>query len=227
MTLLLLAFVAGALVWFSSSGDAGPGLPSRTAVPRPDERSARDVASARVELSQNKDLGAVIKAAEAGDVDALLSLAVRAGDNYCGSFRELPNECSSRDEKLESVFLNQPSLRPFPAKTMRDYLDKLFKKGGKATLAFATRDSRFPEGNGGEYYLMFETEDVVDLGGGYVANGLELKAKPGSKTPIQWFEIANKDTNPLEWIQAMDDKNGAKYHILITPRSLKDWQGLE
>lgn len=229
-TVAVLLFAGAALAFTMSrilASEEGPGLPLRTPAPRPDERSARDVSSARTELSRNKHLAAVIRAGENGDVEALLKLAVMAPDNYCAAGRELPEECDSRDQKVEAIYLNQPRLRPYPVKTLRDHLAKLFSEGGKPTLAFATRDSRLPEGDGGEYYLMFKTAEEVDFGGGYVANGLELKVRPGSDTPVQWFEIANKDTNPLEWIQAMDETEGAKYHILITPPSVKDWEGLQ
>jgi len=203
-----------------------PPLPLRSPAPRPDESAATDVAQARAQLSQNKDLAAVIQAAEAGDVEALLALATSGGDNYCGSYRELPPECSSRTEKLESVVTNAVSPGPIPVKTMREWLSDLIAQAGKPSLEFATRDSRTPAGVGGEYYLMFRTPGLANMWDGYLANGVGFKIKVGASKPIQWFVIAKSGVDSLNWIQSLDE-NGAKYHILITPPSTKGMAGID
>ena len=54
-----------------------------TRVPRPDNAAAMSVDDARRELTRNVDLAAVIKAAEAGDAGALMTLAKRTPSGVC------------------------------------------------------------------------------------------------------------------------------------------------
>lgn len=225
----LLLITASVLLGVSTltARERGPGLPPRKPVPRPEESSAKDVESARSELSRNKDLASVIQAAEAGDIDGLLGLAVSGGDDYCSLSRELPPECSSRDEKLDSVMLNQPRLRPIPVDTLKEWLSKLVREAGRPTLAFASRDSRTPQGEGGEYYLFFKAPAIATFPDGYSTNGIGIKVKVGAPKPIQWFELVSSQIDALEWIQVIDPENGAKYHILITPPSVKEMKGLD
>jgi len=204
-----------------------PPLPLRSPAPRPDESAATDVAQARAQLSQNKDLAAVIQAAEAGDIDALLRMARHGPDTYCALSRELPPECTSRDQKLETVYVNQPQLRDVPEITLREWIAKLTAEAGQLSLEFASRDGRTPQGSGGEYFLFFGAPGVAKFGG-YTSNALGIKVKPGTATPIQWFELVSSQIDPLEWIQALSPAgDGAKYHILITPRSTKGMAGID
>jgi hypothetical protein len=183
---------------------------------------------ARTELSKISDLRDVIEAAESGDIAKLRSLAVEGGDGYCATGRDLPPECNSRDEKLPSVMLNQPRLRPVPVRAFDELVTPLIKDGGGLILAFATRDSRTPEGDGGEYYFMFETREPVEIAEGFRSNGIELKVKVGAEKPIQWFEFAAEDVNPLAWLQSMGENNdGARHHILITPETVDGWRSQE
>ena len=94
-------------------------------------------------------------------------------------------------------------------------------------LAVATRDSRTPEGIGGEYYLIFQTERAVKIEDGYSSIGLEMKVRPGAARPIQWFEFAADDVDFLNWLQSLENDNGAKYHVLITPNSVGQMIGLQ
>jgi len=203
-----------------------PGTPPPP-VPRPDESRAMSVDAARAYLSQNADLAAVIQAVESKDLDAILALAMPGGDFYCmtGGRGGLPPGCSSLDDKLPSIQLNQPSMRPLWVELFKEWTEPLMTDAGEMRLAMATRDTRTPEGVGGDYYFVFQSERPVKINEGYEAIGLEMKVQPGAPQPIQWFEFAASDVDFLNWLQWLDPENGGRYHILIAPESLRNMVG--
>lgn len=229
----LFFLVAGSLVLGVTeiiADKEGPGLPPRPEVARPVEGTGKDVALARQELSKDATLGNVIRAVESKDIQATVELASPAGDGYCapiGRGGGLPEGCSSANEKIPSIYLNMLALRPYATAVLTKRLEKLFSEGGDIRLAFATRDSRTPSDKGGEYYFMFQTERAVLIEPGFSSIGLELKVVAGDSEPIQWFGYAADDINALEWLQSLDYPSGAKYHILITPETVENWDGME
>jgi len=228
-----ILFVGGAitlgttLLLASGNEQAKPAFPPpREKLARPDESHAMPVESARTELQKNADLAAVIDAAESGDIDALMSLAVSAGDDYCSRLRNLPSECKSRDDKIPTVYQDSGEIGPRPVETMRVWLSNLYR-GASATLEFASRDSRFREGNGGKYYLVFRFPAAFRFDDGLVIDALGLVVIPGSEHPIQWFAFGEPEGNGLKWVQVVGGNDGAKYQILIAPESVKDWPDIE
>ncbi|HWO73592.1 MAG TPA: hypothetical protein VNN21_08540 [Dehalococcoidia bacterium] len=229
---VLILLAAGSLVLGTTWGRAGnnqragPGLPPREKVPRPDESEAMPIEDARNELIGNASLRAVITAAEQGDVSTLLQLAVSAGDDFCSRYRSLPPECSSSSQRLPTVFQDIGELTPRPVETMKRWLTQ-FYAGGPSTLEFASRDSRLPAGDGGKYYLFFRVPQAVMLDGPPAVNGLGVAVVPGSNTPIQWFAFSNPDGNGLKWVQILGESDGARYQRLIGPETVKHWPDIE
>jgi len=234
------ALTIGAVILFAAGGfalgttwgragnnqQAGPGLPPREKVPRPDESEAMPLQDARNVLIRNASLRDVIVAAEEGDVSTLLELAVSAGDDFCSRYRSLPPECSSSSQRLPTVFQDIGELTPRPVETMKRWLTQ-FYAGGSSKLEFASRDSRLPAGDGGKYYLFFRVPQAVMLDGPPAVNGLGVVVVPGSNTPIQWFAFSNPEGNGLKWVQIIGESDGARYQRLIGPETVKDWPDIE
>jgi DNA-binding CsgD family transcriptional regulator len=192
----------------------------RSPVPRPDERLALSVDAAKQELSKNADLARVIAAAESGDVTALLNLGRRADDEYCRSFRALPPECITQEDKVSAVYLDIGTKRITRFGEMREWLGELYADN-PAKLTFACRDSRLAEGDGGKYYLLF-TASRAARAGGLEVGGLALVVTPGSPQPIEIFTFTNPGALGLQWVQLSADP---QFLVLITPESVKDWPG--
>jgi hypothetical protein len=239
--LTILFMVAGLFVIWTALSSAGPEeeegkIPQpppyerepAPKVPRPDESTAKSLNAAREELAANVDLDRTIKAVESKDVNTLIELA-RKTDEYCGIYREVPEGCTSRDQKLLSVFYNGGTVYPKPVILFSKWLEELLDSN--ASLSLATRDSRKSAGDGGEYYLVFRgaTEARVDDGskdGPKALQGLALVVSPGKEEPIESFTFLGPDANGLAWLQSLDPHNGAKYQLLLAPESVKDWPGM-
>ena len=194
-------------------------------VARPDQRFSTTVNAAKQSLSRNADLGAVLKAAESGDVSSLLALAQTG--NYCAqTLREPPPECKDTDDvpAVYQEIATGPTLRP--VETMASWIGQLLAEQ-PVKLEFASRDSRYGEGDGGRYYLVFRVSKAVDFSGrGGLRDGLGMVVKPGQPRPIQWFTFFGPENNGLSWVQVLGAEDGAKYQILIAPQSVKDWPGM-
>ena len=198
--------------------------PAPTAIPRPIEGQAKSLNAAKQDFLKEPGLSAVIKSAEAGDVDALLKLARRV-DNYCGQSRRLPSECSSREDDVDAVYIDSGEITPRALATMKRWLDALLSNGG-SSLDFVSRDSRFPEGKGGKYYLVFRAPELSAVGEGNRVNALRLVVFPGADQPIQWIGFMGAQGNGLQWIQDVDNSETAPYQILLAPASVKDWPAI-
>jgi hypothetical protein len=205
-----------------SQDDLKPAQP----YPRPDETSAMSLAAARLILADNESLKAVLEAIERADTRRFIELA-RKG-NYCGQSLRTPlPECAERDS-LEGVYNQQtpvvdPTLRPIGV--VEEWLSRLFAKG-PMHLSFVSRDWRLPEGNGGEYFLVFRAENAAQhTSREFEYDQLGLVVNLGEKEPIATFIMIIPDATPLQWIQELGGKDGAKYHRLIAPESVSNMPG--
>jgi hypothetical protein len=195
--------------------------PEPTEVPRPKEDQAKSIAAAKQDLAKDADLAAILNSAESGAVDTLMDLAKRS-ENYCEQGRKLPPECSSEGDEVNAVFIDSGEITPRAVETVKSWIGKLLSNGG-SSLEFASRDSRFPEGKGGKYYLVFRAPEVVDLGDGYRVNALRVVVTPGSDTPIDWIGFMGSSGNGLQWVQDVDNSESAPYQLLIAPESVENW----
>jgi len=151
---------------------------------------------ARRELSKNADLAAVIKAAEAGNVDALLGLAEKT-DGFCGRYRELPPECASRDAVVSGVFQDCGLRCIRSVTTMHDWLSQTLVYQ-PIKLTFAARDGGLPEGNGGRYFLTFQ---AAALGTFEDHDGIALIVQPGRDGVINLFTFTGSAEVGLAFAQ--------------------------
>jgi DNA-binding CsgD family transcriptional regulator len=197
-----------------------PYLNLASPVPRPDERLALPIDAAKQELGKNADLARVIAVAESGDVTALLALARKYEGDYCRSYRELPPDCASPDDKVTAVYYDNGVHRPRSAIEVGGWLSDLYADN-PAKLTFACRDSRLGEGDGGKYYLLFSTSRAARAGGLEVG-GLALVIAPGAPQPIELFTLTKPGALGLQWVQLSTDP---QHLVLITPESVKDWPG--
>jgi DNA-binding CsgD family transcriptional regulator len=223
----------------TSERSAGPELqvpqllptPQVDRYPRPDERWALPVDLARRELSKNPDLARVIAAAESGDVTSLLDFGQRADERYCSSWRGGPAPgCETYDDKLPAVYHDIGVLVARTSEMMGTWLGNMYADN-PAKLTFAARDSRFGEGDGGKYYLLFTLSNPATAGGPEEVGGLALIVTPGSPHPIETFAFSRPGGLGLAWVQdySVTQDGGltytslAQFLVLITPETVKDW----
>ncbi|MPZ50367.1 MAG: hypothetical protein GEU75_13885 [Dehalococcoidia bacterium] len=198
--------------------------PTPTPAPRPNEGSAMSIAAARQAFRSTPALDAVVKAAEAGDARLLIGMA-KSSDVCDQVFRVVPEPCKGGKE-VPGVYRKLMSMDPLPNSIERveEWLTAILSRG-PVTLEFASRDSRYGVGNGGEYYLLFRSASPVSIDGNTTLHErVGMLVKPGKADPIQWFILLTKNGNGVVWVQDMVDT--ARYQVLIAPQSVKDWPGV-
>jgi hypothetical protein len=163
-------------------------------------------------LKRIPELKAVIESAEAGDVEALLSLA--EGGDYCKRVFDhgfTPDICRTHDT-VAGVYVNslhlQPVLGPIDGPTgesVREMLDSILGSG-PVRLHFASRDSRYSKGADGEYHLMFRAARGTNLGDKFLLfDKIGMLVRPGNPQPIKWFERNHTGSNGQQWMKELGD----------------------
>jgi hypothetical protein len=167
------------------------------------------------------DLDAVVKAAEAGDMAALIAMA-RGGDYCSRGFRasEIPDICKD-GQYVPGIYLSGGTVALVPIESTRFLAEILAQQ--PVELDFASRDSLYGEGNGGEYYLMFRAATPVQPAGETTTfDRVGIVVRPGEAKPILWMTRGSTRSNALRWIQ---DLGIARYQVLIAPESVEGWLG--
>jgi hypothetical protein len=173
--------------------------------PTPDVRAQR----ARL-LREVPALVPIVEAAEDGDVDRLIELAVKA--NLCERrYREPIEACIGRDH-VEAVQqaspLSYPSLRV--ADTMRSWLKSLFDGGG-ALLEYVARNE-----SDAIHAMVFRLPETRCLDRGSCDyDKLVLYVVPGQKGPIEQFSFyIAKAAPPYDFWQESGGLTRT-YHVLL------------
>lgn len=155
--------------------------------PTPDIRAQRT----RL-LQETPDLVPIVQAAEAGDVDRLLDLAVKT--NFCeGSFREPIEACIGRDyvEAVQQVSLHsRPSERV--TDTMRGWLTSLFDGGGSRLDYVARNES---DAIHAMVFRLPEARCLDDFGSCHF-DKLVLYVIPDRPKPIDQFNFYTAKASP-------------------------------
>jgi hypothetical protein len=131
--------------------------------------------------------------------------------------RWLPDECSSRADEIPAIFTDNGLISPRAKHTVVGWLAELFR-GGYGALEFASRDTRFPAGNDGRYYLVFRVPKAGDLGD-VIVDAIQIVVFPGRPKPIEWIGFMGHDTTGLDWIGILADftsQHDGKYHQVLT-----------
>ena len=210
----------------SSSQPGGPPLPPRENPALPDMSEAKSVDVAAAELADNASFRKAIDAGVAGNVDSLLELAVKT-ENWCATGRQVPEGCTSRDDKVDAVFQDNGNIQPVLLGTMRELLVDLYG-GQAATLEFIARYDGETEVLSGKYFLVFKMTEPRTIGGELVADAIGLTLDPEmTDTPIAWFTFGSPGGNGLTWMQVLGGRDGASDFVLLAPESVKGWRDAE
>jgi hypothetical protein len=187
------------------------------------------VDDARLELSKNADLAAVIKAAEAADAGALMGLAKRTPPGVCDRYRTVPEGCSSRDDPVEGVYQDCGEVCQRPITLVEGWISQTLKNG-PVTLSFAARDDRLPEGDGGEYYLVFQAAQPGSFEG---MSGIMLVVHPGQAGAIEIVGFTEPGLSGLAWAQfyisraGSEGSPGAEHLALMAPETVRTWRDIQ
>lgn len=197
------------------------GFTLATPVPLPDDSGALARDAALVVLSEIPGVGAVLEAAERGDVDALLAATTYESVSCARLIRgALDERCEDADGSLELLFQHDGSAGYWRTDAqMREWLSAI-ADAAPPTLVLAARDSRNAAVTSSEYYLAF-TVAVPAAFDGLELDGFGLHITAGANPPIQSIAFLNADWTALMWVQEFEPEQ----LVLITPPSLEGWKG--